>query len=278
MEKLIVQGVVIVAIFFATYFALRQVDWMGMFKVEETTDDLEEKLGDLFWDTYRRIERESHDVFVKNTVDSLFTELCDANKIERSKFKLHILEKDEINAFALPGDHMVIYTGLIRDCDNEEELTGVIGHELAHLEKNHVMKRLVREVGLSTLVAMVSGSNSPEMIASTAKMLSSSAFDRRLEKEADITSIDYLIKADVNPEPFADFLYRMADHSGQGSEYMAWLSTHPESKERATYLIEYIKDKKIKKRKVLTHGTWERMLKTLETAESDTTGVYAPVY
>ena len=80
------------------------------------------------------------------------------------------------NAFALPGGHLVLYTGLINASDNFEEVTGVIGHELAHIELNHVMKRLVREIGLSALISMTTGESNPQVVLETAKLLSSSAF------------------------------------------------------------------------------------------------------
>jgi len=72
--------------------------------------------------------------------------------------------------------------------------------------------------------------------------LSSSAYDRELETEADLTAVDYLIKAGIGPEPFANFLYRLGDESKVVPKQIYWISTHPESKERAEKMIEHIKE------------------------------------
>ncbi len=74
--------------------------------------------------------------------------LYKVNDIDRDKIKVHLLFKDEVNAFALPDGHLVIFSGLILESENPEELSGVLAHELAHIELNHVMTKLMREVGL----------------------------------------------------------------------------------------------------------------------------------
>ena len=136
----------------------------------------------------------------------------------------------------------MVYSGLITDCENEAELCGVISHELAHIEKHHVMNKLVKEMGLSVLISMSTGNGQAETIKTIIKQLSSSAYDRELETEADFTAVDYLIKAGIAPEPFANFLYRLAEESKVLPKQLYWISTHPESKERAEKIIEHIRE------------------------------------
>ena len=100
----------------------------------------------------------------------------------------------------------------------------------------------------------------------TAKMLSSSAFDRGLEKEADNKAVDYLIMSKTDPEAFANFLYKIADTESEITTYLTWISTHPESKERAEYIIDYSKDKKVKYQSILSEETWAKIREKL-TAE-----------
>ncbi|MCA6433919.1 MAG: M48 family metallopeptidase, partial [Cytophagales bacterium] len=204
MRKTIIQGSITVLLFFGTWFALTQIDWVKVFNVQKVTDKTEQKLGELFWEVFKKTENESTKAPVVNAIDSIVTHICTSNAIDRKKVKVHVLNKDEVNAFALPNGHLIVYTGLIVNSDSQEELTGVICHELAHIELNHVMKKLVKEIGLSVLISMTTGNGGPEVIKQAAKMLSSSAFDRGLEKEADIKAVDYLIQAKVNPELFAE--------------------------------------------------------------------------
>lgn len=259
MKKTIIQGLIIIGSFFLTWFVLTKIDWVKVFIVQKVTDKTEEKLGDLFWKIFQKSEKENKDPFVLSSVDSIITKICTANKIEKELIKVHILNKDHINAFSLPNGYLIIYSGLIVNADNQEELSGVICHEIAHIELNHVMKKLVKEIGLSVLISMTSGNNNSEIMKETAKMLSSSAFDRNLEKEADIKAVDYLAKAKINPEPFANFLYKLSEKENETTKYLTWVSTHPESKERAEYIIEYSKDKKEKYEAILTNDTWTNL-------------------
>jgi predicted Zn-dependent protease len=247
MRKILVELVISVTILLGVWLLLSQLDWMKLFKVEQTTKSTEEKIGNLFWDLIKKSETEIISASVIAPVDSMISLICEKNHIDRTKIKFHLLRKDDINAFALPNNHLVVYSGLINACENEAELYGVICHEIAHIEKNHVMNKLVKEVGLSVLISMSTGNGNSEMIKEALKRLSSSAYDRRLESEADLTAVDYLIKAGIDPGPFANFLYRLADETKNLPHQIYWISTHPESKERAEKIIEYaLKNKELK--------------------------------
>lgn len=256
--RLALKFIFLVVIFFGTWFTLRQVDWMVVFNVHKMTKTTEEKLGELFWDMFRQSEDEVHSKEVEGTIDSLVTHVCRANQIDRSRIKLHLIEKDMVNAFTLPDDHMVVLTGLVTATENEGELMGVLSHEIAHMQKNHVMKKLMKEVGLSVLISMTNG-GSGEAVRQAVQMISSSAYDRDLEREADLTAVDYMIAADIDPEAFATLLYRMAENEEHIPRQMFWVSTHPDSKERAENIIEYIKGKKVSKKSVLSTDQWEAL-------------------
>ena len=88
------------------------------------------------------------------------------------------------------------------------------------------------------------------------KTLSSSAYDRSLEKEADISSVDYMIEANIDPKPLADFMYQMAQDKALPDGF-EWISTHPESEERAKYIMDYIKGKKLKSKPTLSEKEWK---------------------
>jgi beta-barrel assembly-enhancing protease len=264
MKKTVIQGLITILLFFGTWLALSQIDWVKVFKVQKVTDKTEQKLGELFWEVFKKTEKENKNIHVINAIDSIVSHICKANKIDRETIKIHILNKDDINAFALPNGHLIVYSGLILNSDNHEELTGVICHEIAHIALNHVMKKLVKEIGLSVLISMTTGNGGTEVIKETAKMLSSSAFDRSLEKEADIKAVDYLIIANVNPEPFANFLYKLSDKEHEATKYLTWISTHPDSKERAEYIIEYSKSKLTDYKPILSNEAWNKLKEELK--------------
>ncbi|WP_445453196.1 M48 family metallopeptidase [Flavobacterium sp. 25HG05S-40] len=256
MKNIFVQAVIVVGCFLLIWFGFSQVDFMKAFKVKENTENMEKKLGDMIWNQVEETEEViTNDTIIKS-LDTLLKPLCDANDIDRDSLKVHIIKKDEINAFALPNNHLVVYTGLIEDCKKQEALQGVLGHEIAHIEKNHVMKKLSKEIGYSVLLSAAGGTKGGEMARELLKTLSSSAYDRKLEKEADITSVKYMLEADIDPRPMADFMYQMAQDSDMSSA-MYWIADHPESEERAKYILDYIKGKKIKSKPTMTEKDWK---------------------
>lgn len=261
MKKVIFQGITIIMLFFTTWVLLYQVDWMTLFRVEKATKTTEEKLGELLWDVFKKTDREVTDPFVVNTIDTLLTRLCNENNIDRNSIHIHVLKKDDVNAFALPGGRIVLFSGLINYADTPEELTGVIAHELAHLQLDHVMKKLIKEVGLSVILSMTTGSG--DMVRETARILSSTAYDRNLEREADRQAVDYLINAGIDPEPYANFFFKLSTRSPEAMKYLSIISTHPNLEERAADILEYSRDKHFSPSPLITHQTWEELKERL---------------
>ena len=90
------------------------------------------------------------------------------------------------------------------------------------------------------------------------RSLSSTAYDRSLEKEADLQGAEYMINAGMNAGAMADFLSRLAENNK--NEYqISWLSTHPDTKSRAEYIRSYVSNKHYRMQQVLSPGTWEKM-------------------
>ena len=113
-----------------------------------------------------------------------------------------------------------------------------------------------KEIGYSVLLTAAGGSKGGQVARQILKTLTSSAYDRKLEKEADITSIDYMLKAKIDPKPMADFMYQMAQDN-KSDKNMEWISDHPESEARAKYILEYIKGKKLKNKQTISDKVWK---------------------
>lgn len=254
-KKTFFQAIIILSAFFLIWFGFTQLDFMKLFKVRERTENVEHKLGDMIWHQLEDSEKIIYNDSITKSLDKLLKPLCEANDINQDSLKVHIIKKDQINAFALPNNHLVVYTGLIEDCKLQEALQGVLGHEIAHIERNHVMKKLSKEIGYSVLLTAAGGSNGGQMAREILKTLSSSAYDRSLEKEADITSVKYMMEANINPKPMADFMYQMAQ-GNKSDKNMEWISDHPDSEERAKYILEYIKGKQLKNKQTLSEKEW----------------------
>ncbi len=241
------------------YALLYQFDWMKIFNVEETASKTEQRLGDLYYELFEMEYGEVEDEKIYNVVDSILTRICEPNQINRDRIKLHVFNSDEVNAFALPDDHLVVFSGLILESENPEQVAGVISHEVAHIELNHVMKKLVQEVGMSVLVGSTTGNNGYGATQEIAHILSSSAFSRELEEEADRKAVEYLVKAKINPGELADFFFIIANEEVEGMEFFSWISTHPVSEERAEYIVEESQDYSFEIDTLISWSTWVQL-------------------
>ena len=234
MKKILFQGLVLLLVLAGGIYLLTRVDWIGLLRIDKATEKLEQQLGDLIW-SQQGMEELSKDSNFKR-VDSIIRRICAANHIDMKRVKLHLVENGEVNAFALPDYHMVVYSGLLKAVKNDGELAGVLGHELAHMELSHVMKKLGKEVGLSVLISITTGELGGDAIKEVIGMLSSSAYDRKLEKDADVQAVKYLSNAGIDRNDFANFLDRLGREEAGVPKELSWLSTHPDSRERAKYI------------------------------------------
>ena len=111
-------------------------------------------------------------------------------------YKVTLINDDRtVNAFATPGGYIYVYTGLLRFCENEAMLAGVLAHEIAHAEERHGTEHMTRDNIASTGLSIALGSNPSEIAkiaASSANLLASLANSREDELEADTRGFAYL--------------------------------------------------------------------------------------
>lgn len=234
MKKLLIQSGISVAVLLAVFLTLNSIDWMTIFKVKQAIQKSEEKIGALVWDYYLIDKVENTNDSLVGKVDSLFHQLCITNKIDQHSIQLHIVESDEINAFSLPGNQIVVNKALIDSCNDTDQLASVLAHELAHLELNHITKKLIKEFGLTILITSSGSGEISGVIKEISKLLSSTAYDRQNEKEADLQAVKYLQNASIDPNALIEFLQKIE------SKELSWISTHPNTQERITYISKAI--------------------------------------
>jgi hypothetical protein len=77
-------------------------------------------------------------------------------------------------------------------------------------------------------------------------------------------AVDYLTNSNIDPEPFANFLYRLSDNEHTAIQYLTWISTHLNSKERATYMTEYSSEYKTNYEHIISGYMWKRLKEDLK--------------
>jgi predicted Zn-dependent protease len=151
------------------------------------------------------------------------------------KFEVTVVKSDVINAFALPGGYVVVFTGLIKKAESGEEVAGVLSHELNHVLQRHGLERIVKSLGLMAVAAIVFGNQQGlvGMMKQLGVELFTLKFGREQETEADLKGLQLLQRAKIDPAGMITFFERL---SAKDEGRMEWLSTHPMSAARAERL------------------------------------------
>jgi predicted Zn-dependent protease len=143
------------------------------------------------------------------------------------------LNTDVINAFALPGGQVFITRGLVERMDNEAQLAGVLGHEIAHVTARHANNRLVRQAGLSIAAAIggavIGDDQDLQLLVNglvTGAGVYALTFDRGQESESDQLGMRYMAQAGYDPSAQLEVMRILKDAS-QEPRQPEWLSTHP---------------------------------------------------
>ena len=142
-----------------------------------------------------------------------------------------------VNAFALPGGAIIVTDDLIAQARSPDELAAVIAHEIAHVERRHVMQAAWRSMGAGMVLDAVvgGGSGAGQQAVLLAGGLADQRFSRALEAEADVRAIQLLAAHDISSQGMADFFERLADHKTgpRTREAAEWFASHPDSAGRA---------------------------------------------
>lgn len=166
---------------------------------------------------------------MQNYVIGLAQEIVAAlpeNEKPKYNFTYTLIDKDVENAFAVPGGYVYIYTGILKKMEDESELMGVLGHEIAHVTRHHYRNQLAKNtaLGLALQTAMIAtdAGQGTQMAAGAAFQLAGLKFSRGDESDADKTGTKMLGRVGRNPLGIAKFFTR-----AQKAGVPEWLSSHP---------------------------------------------------
>jgi predicted Zn-dependent protease len=169
-------------------------------------------------------------------IRGLTSKILNSGAVEHRKdfpWVVKIIKNDKtLNAFCTPGGFIYVYTGLVKYLDSEDQLAGVMAHEIAHADKRHSMRQMMKSYGVQVLVAIGSQAaskdpNAPNQAAMTIGQLATNLvglkFSRDHETEADNSSVAYLCPTEYNAAGAAGFFEKI----GNGGSPPEFMSTHP---------------------------------------------------
>ncbi|MBI9112398.1 MAG: M48 family metalloprotease [Maridesulfovibrio ferrireducens] len=165
-----------------------------------------------------------------------------------------VINNNAMNAFAVPGGYIYIFTGLILNLKHESELAAVIGHELAHVSLRHVARRMEKmklvniASMLGTLAGMMLGISGGDNAASIGQAVAMGSiagaqtaylsYTQQNEREADHLGMNYLVASGFNPASMVDSFKLMKQRQWyvSNNNIPSYLSTHPGLDDRIDYL------------------------------------------
>lgn len=172
---------------------------------------------------------------------------------KEDKITIQMVKTMVPNAAALPGNRMVVFSGILRLTEDPDSLAGVLAHEYGHIKKRHVMQALIRELGISTIFAASSGSAPQQLLQAGALK-----YSRDAEEEADRFAIEQLGAANISTESVAEFFKELSLGEPEG-EWFDFFSTHPQSAKRAKKFAAEVK-KGHSYKPALSEGEWNAIV------------------
>lgn len=145
-------------------------------------------------------------------------------------YNVRVLDVKMVNAMALPGGYIFVFRGLLDQARSQNELIGVLAHEMAHVDQRHPMQAMVRGYGISILSDMMFGGSTMGSVSST---LMSMSYSRTAEEQADTGGIATLQRAGLSTDGLANFFDRLSAKEEKDTFGLPdFLSTHPNTDAR----------------------------------------------
>lgn len=155
----------------------------------------------------------------------------------RLPIRVRVVRAPYANAMALPGGLILVTNELIDDARSPDELAGVLAHEIAHVERRHVMQAVWRAMGVGLILdaTIGGGSGAGQQAVLLVGAFTDLRFSRRLEHEADTDAVRILAAQGLSARGMSELFRRWGERGpkGQLRTVSDWLSTHPDTLERA---------------------------------------------
>jgi len=151
-------------------------------------------------------------------------------------YRFQVVDDKQVNAYATMGGRVYVTTGLINAADNEAQLASVIGHEIGHIDRKHLVKQIRKTMVAQGLTTAITGSNRSQVANIGVNLLVSRPQSRSDEYEADREGLRLLRAADYATSAMPAFMQKLVSNRSTPT----FLSTHPATPDRIERLEQYI--------------------------------------
>lgn len=226
------------ALFAGGYFLVREISKSDYDLSYQVSMEQEEELGNLFkdliWDEYPTVKEN----YADSAYQQIAKRLVDALDSTQYRYQFTIIKSKDINAFTIPGGNIYMFSGLIELAETPEEVAAVLAHEIGHAEKRHVVTKLINEMSMTAVIAVLSGGD-PSVVTQMLHSVVSNRFSREHEDEADKFALELLEAAKINPKAMARFFQKLNDKNLDYNEDLEFMMTHPHNNKRIDRARKY---------------------------------------
>lgn len=224
---------------------------------------------------------------LQKMVNDLGRELGRKSHRPELNYQFTLLDSPQVNAFALPGGYIYITRGIIAYMNSEEELAGVLGHELGHVTARHGVRQHASQTiaGLGATAVAIATKN--QQIGQLSSQLSTAlvrGYGRNHELEADRLGAQYLARTGYNPEKMVDVvgilkdqeqyeLQRAQEEGRQPRVYHGLFSTHPRNDQRLQTVVRAANEFRIADAKQSDRDAFLRLLGGMVYGDSEREGM-----
>ncbi len=234
-KLMLILSIVFIILFFSYLFFAKVVPYMA---VKFVTVKQETKLGNQYYSSFVR------NVDIDSSRTAKLQEFADNLRLS-SKYRIRVTVVNDtiVNAFAFPGGHIVIYSGIIKKLNRPEELVALLSHEATHVVKRHSLKSISSQLGVSVLLSIITTNTGglSKTVLNNVDMLRVLSYSRELETEADEEGMKLMVKNDINPNGMRWLMEDLKKASTDIPFGISFLSTHPMNEQRINKAIEFCK-------------------------------------
>lgn len=229
-----------IAILVVAYFLL--VPWMSEKLASRVSINTEEQFGDAAYDGLQLYIQEDQQATA--IVNTFFEQM----QVKTAyNIRISVVKGDVVNAFALPGGRIVIYTALLDQLQTYPELAALLSHEFTHVNNRHSTKSILRKLGSKVFLGLLLGNSGGVLavLAGNADEFKSLNYSRSLEKEADLNGLALLKERQIDPAGFPG-LFQQLKNASSSSVMPELLASHPDIDKRIAYINEASKNVLVK--------------------------------
>lgn len=199
----------------------------ALFVVDDAT---EMEIGQKVFEEITKSETILTNHWAKPKIDRIFQSLIGHADREAITYKYYILDSEDINAFSTVGGHIYLCSGLIDFVDSMDELAFILGHEIAHIDLRHTIRKQ-KKLMLASSIGKFFDAEDLALFALNINLFLSAPFDQIDEYDADYQGYQFAQKAGYDVEKFTDFFEKLED-AEEKNLLVKLLSTHPFASDR----------------------------------------------